>query len=153
MQNGLTHVPSSHSGCARPDPRHTRIGASVGVVGSLISLPVHLLLPHAQSVVLAGVIVAMIGAIYFGFAVQSGKVRDMVTEGLVSGLFLAIALAGIWGNAWIIPAGYALHGVWDIAHHRPARGALMAVQPWYPPFCAVYDWIFAIGLSAIWLAA
>ncbi|MGH9892906.1 MAG: DUF6010 family protein [bacterium] len=118
---------------------------------SLISLPIHALLDDERSIELASVVVAVIGAIYAGFAIQGGTVCQMVIEGLVASLFLAGALAGLWCTPWVIPVAYVLHGIWDALHHRSnGHRDLVMIPRWYPPFCAVYDWIFAIGLALLW---
>lgn len=132
--------------------QHQAAAATVGIVFSLVSLPVHFLLNHEQSVDLAAVMVAFIGAIYIGFALQRGTVRQILIEGSVATLFLGAAFAGLWWSPWVIPAAYVAHGIWDAVHHME-RGALTAVPRWYPTFCAFYDVIYAAGLSLIWMYA
>lgn len=123
---------------------------AIGALLSLGSLPLHLILPHAQSVQFASVLIAVIGAIYIGFALQTGSIRQIVIEACVASGFFAAALIGLWLNQWAVPIAYFLHGVWDLAHHK--RTKLVAVPIWYPPFCAAYDWLFAGGIAAIWFA-
>ncbi|MCF4165490.1 hypothetical protein L2U69_07535 [Zavarzinia compransoris] len=125
----------------------------IGIVLSLATLPIHLLVDHQTSIELAGTLIAVIGAIYFGFAIQAGSLRVMLVEGTVANLFIVAGLASFWVSPWIAPVAYALHGVWDWLHHGLEHSRdLVAPRAWYPPFCAAYDWIFAIGLTAIWLA-
>lgn len=124
--------------------------ALIGVALALASLPVHLVLDHPRSVQLAALLVAAIGAIYAGFALQRGTPRQIATELVVATGFFGAAVAGLWANAWIIPAACAAHGLWDMLHHRD-HAALSPVPGWYPPFCALYDWVFAAGLAAIWI--
>jgi hypothetical protein len=128
---------------------HRRAGA-IGFLFGILSLPLHFLLTAQQSVDLASVVVAIIGAIYVGYALQQGNIRQSVVEIIVASLFFAIALAGMWWNPWIIPIGYVLHGLWDAIHHFHGDD-LAPVPLWYPSFCAVYDWIYAAGLAIIWL--
>ncbi|PWR18814.1 DUF6010 family protein [Zavarzinia compransoris] len=126
--------------------------ALVGIGLSVLTVPAHLFLPRDASIDLAAVTVAVIGAIYLGFAIQAGSVRQIAVEAVVAVLFLGAALAGLWWSPWVVPAAYAGHGVWDWLHHgRGHSRDLVAVKSWYPPFCAAYDWIFALGLAAIWL--
>lgn len=120
----------------------------VGAGLALASLPVHFLIPAAASHELAAVLLAMVAGIYVGFAVQDGRASALRTEGLVALAFVAAALIGLWVTVWAVPAAYALHGLWDLAHHRRITTAMPA---WYVPFCAVYDWIFAAGLLVAWL--
>jgi hypothetical protein len=52
---------------------------------------------------------------------------------------VALVLLGMWKWPWLIPAGYFLHGVWDLLHHPLKIGA--RVRKWYPPACIAYDWL------------
>lgn len=122
--------------------------ARLGAILALLSLPAHFFLPTAASHDLAAVVLVLVAGIYVGFAVQDGRTKILVTEGAVALCFIIAALAGLWLSAWVIPAAYALHGFWDLAHHRHITTAMPA---WYVPFCAVFDWIFAAGLAAAWL--
>jgi hypothetical protein len=101
----------------------------------LVTLPAHFFLDAGQSAELASVIVAMAGAVYVGLVLQSGTIRHIAIQLLVASFFVATALAGLWWRRWIIPAGYAAHGLWDAIHHF--RGERLAAVPrWYPPLCA-----------------
>jgi hypothetical protein len=131
-----------------PWPRSLRSSAAIGAVLSLASLPVHLTLSHPLSVQLAGTILAMTGAIYFGLGLQKGSVRQIVVEIVVAFAILAAAMGGMWISPWLIPAAYVAHGAWDFAHHRDSR--LAEIPAWYPPLCSVFDWVFAAGITVIW---
>jgi hypothetical protein len=128
-------------------PRARSAGALGGAL-ALATLPLHALLPHRLSVELAALMLAAIGAIYIGFALRDGRTHAMTREIIVATLFLATAAIGLTVNPWAIPAGYLAHGVWDAAHHRHVDTAM---PRWYIPFCALYDWVFAVGLALIWL--
>lgn len=124
---------------------------SAGALGgwlALATLPLHALLPQRLSVVLAALMLAAIGAIYVGFALRDGRTRAMATEIIVAALFLGAAAIGLTVDPWVIPAAYFAHGLWDAAHHRHVDTAM---PRWYIPFCALYDWVFAAGLTLIWL--
>ena len=120
-----------------------------GIIFSLVSLPLHLLLTPQQSIEIASMVVAVIGAIYVAFALQKGSFSQIVIEVLVASLFFGAALAGLWWNPWIIPAAYVAHGFWDALHHFK-RHSLVEIPTWYPAFCAAYDWLYAAGLAAVW---
>ena len=122
--------------------RHpARIGAGL----ALASLPAHFLLSSTASHQLGTVMLVLVAGIYVGFAVQDGRDKILAIEGLIALSFVAAALAALWVSAWAIPAAYALHGFWDLAHHRHVATAMPA---WYVHFCAVFDWVFAAGLAA-----
>lgn len=134
----------------QPSRRPTRRlpPAAVGGLLAVASLPLHLVMTKAASLQLAAITVAAVGAIYAGFGLQGGSPRQAAGEVGVALLFVAAALAGLWLTPWVIPLAFAAHGLWDVAHHR--AGPLVAVPRWYPPFCAVFDWVFGAGLVALW---
>jgi hypothetical protein len=84
---------------------------------------------------------AVIGAIYMGFAFADGRLSIMIIELTAATAFVVLALFGLWVAPVFIAVGLALHGLWDIAH-RP-RGITTRMPTWYPPFCAAYDFVFA----------
>jgi hypothetical protein len=119
--------------------------------GGLVAIamtPLLLLLPKPQSEQFAAVLVAFIGAIYAGFGMQTGTRAQIVIEWTVALGFFAAAIAGLWFSSWIIPAAYFAHGFWDFAHHQKPR--LAPVPSWYPPFCAILDWVAGEILTVIW---
>ena len=120
----------------------------LGALAALASLPAHLYIPLSASYQLAAVILGLVGGIYVGFALNDGSSKMVAVEAVVALCFVGAALAGVWLTVWAIPAAYALHGLWDMAHHHYIATAM---PRWYIPLCAVYDWIFAGGLVAIWL--
>jgi len=122
--------------------------AVIGALLAVATLPLHLLLSKMQSEQFAAVLLAVIGAIYVGFGLQTGNRMQIVTEVMGALGFFSAALAGLWVTPWIIPVAYVIHGIWDSAHHKGSR--LAAIPLWYPPFCAVYDWVAAGGLVVIW---
>lgn len=142
-----------------PDPtssaaRHSQCvhggAALVGIALSLATLPLHFFLDARRSVDISAVVVAVIGAIYVGFALQRGSIKQIAVESVIAAIFVGVALAGLWWNPWVIPAGYVAHGLWDAFHHGRSHD-LVEIPHWYPPFCAAFDWLYAIGLSVLWL--
>jgi hypothetical protein len=85
---------------------------------------------------------------YIGFGLQTGTRTQVITEVTVALGFFGAALVGLWFTPWIIPAAYVMHGIWDYAHHQGSRFA--PIPLWYPPFCAVADWVAAAVLAVIW---
>jgi hypothetical protein len=84
---------------------------------------------------------AMIAAIYLGFAFSDGRTSIVILEMTVGTVFIVLGLLGLWMAPMLIAAGLILHGVWDLLH-RP-RGVTTKLPAWYPPFCAAYDFVFA----------
>ena len=87
------------------------------------------------------VALAIIGAIYLGFAFSDGRLSIMLLELSVGTGFVVLALLGLWVAPVFLAIGLILHACWDLAH-RP-RGVTTRLPAWYPPFCAAYDFVFA----------
>ena len=87
------------------------------------------------------VALAVIGAIYVGFAFSDGRIPIVVLELAVGTGFVVLGLLGLWVAPVFVAVGIALHGVWDLAH-RP-RLVTTRLPAWYPAFCAAYDFVFA----------
>jgi len=93
---------------------------------------------------------AVIAAVYIGFAVADGRRHVLVVETAVTSVFVLIAAAGAFpGFAWVAAAGLAAHGLKDLWQHRTQ---FVANTRWWPPFCATVDFV-AAALIAVALAA
>ena len=88
---------------------------------------------------------AVIAAIYIGFAVADGRPHVLAVEVAVASVFVVVASASVPGSPWLIVAGLAGHGLKDLWQHRTqfVRGTR-----WWPPFCAAVDFV-AAGLVAV----
>ncbi len=87
------------------------------------------------------VALALIAAIYLGFALMDGRISIAILEWTVGTVFVVLALLGLWQAPVLLAIGLILHGCWDLAH-RP-HGITTRLPVWYPPFCAAYDFVFA----------
>jgi hypothetical protein len=88
---------------------------------------------------------AVIAAIYIGFAVADGRRHVLAVETAVASAFVVVAAVAVTGSAWLIVAGLAGHGVKDMWQHR--TGFVTGTR-WWPPFCAAVDFV-AAGLVAV----
>lgn len=106
-----------------------------------------LLWPMAPEVArsLVSHLMTLIGAVYVGFALASPDRMSVTRQIAGSGIFLGLALAGLWLDWWYLVAGLALHGLWDLAHHRAHEHGTM--PRWYVPACASYDWSVAAFIA------
>jgi hypothetical protein len=86
---------------------------------------------------------ALIAAVYIGFAVADGRPRVIAVESSVAGAFTLLAAAALTGSAWLLVAGYAGHGLKDFWQER---SHYVAGTRWWPPFCAAVDWLVAAVL-------
>jgi hypothetical protein len=83
---------------------------------------------------------AMIAAIYIGFAVADGRTKIILVECGVALAFVVVAAAGTSGPAWVLAFGLAAHGVKDAWQQW---SQFVSGTRWWPPFCAAVDWVVA----------
>jgi hypothetical protein len=92
---------------------------------------------------------ALIAAVYIGFAVADGRARVIAVEIGVATVFVVVAAAGVTGPEWLLVAGLAGHGLKDLWQHRTG---FVANTRWWPPFCATVD-VVAAALIAVAMVA
>jgi hypothetical protein len=99
---------------------------------------------------LAALILTLVYAIYVGFVLTRGGIRELVIEIAFVTLGLLLTGLGLWRSPEWLAAGFALHGIWDLLHHRDHHLlGVRGVPVWYVPTCAAYHWIVAIGVLVI----
>jgi len=125
-----------------------------GVVFSALLLPLHWLLPHEASVTMAAVVMGVIAGVYIGYGFADGRSDRIGIEFLAALAFGAGGLLGALWQPWVICAVLVLHGLWDLAHHRSAKGDPQGfgakIPLYYIPLCLAVDWVVAAGLFTIW---
>ena len=123
------------------DPkRWVRAPATWGVVvgGLQAASPLVFWWLDAQTVYALGL--ALIAAIYIGFAVADGRWVVIALESNVAAIFVVVAAAAVTGSPWLLVLGLAGHGLKDLWQHR---SQFVANTRWWPPFCLVVDWVAA----------
>jgi hypothetical protein len=88
---------------------------------------------------------AVIAAVYIGFAVADGRPKVIAIESSVAFAFVVVAAAAVTGSPWLLVAGLAGHGCKDLWQHR---SHFVANTRWWPPFCMVVDWVVAAIIAA-----
>ena len=83
---------------------------------------------------------ALIAAVYIGFAVADGRPAVIAVECTVAAAFVVLAAAGVTGPAWLIVVGFVGHGLKDLWQHR---SHYVANTRWWPPFCMTIDFVAA----------
>jgi hypothetical protein len=83
---------------------------------------------------------AVIAAIYIGFAVADGRWFVFAVESGVASGFILIALGAITLSPWLLVVGLAGHGFKDLWQHRTH---FVHNTRWWPPFCLVVDFVVA----------
>lgn len=88
-------------------------------------------------------ILIVVASYYVLFAAMGGSADALVTETIVMALFVAVAIAGLRVNAWLVVGALAAHGAFDFVHHALITNP--GVPSWWPGFCLAYD----LGLAAV----
>ena len=83
---------------------------------------------------------AVIAAVYNGFAVADWRLNRLAVESGVASGFIIIAAAAITASPWLLVVGLAGHGFKDLWQHRTH---FVANTRWWPPFCLVVDFVVA----------
>jgi hypothetical protein len=120
-----------------------------GVVWGVIQAAVPLGLWWLDPATVYALSIALIAAVYIGFAVADGRPRVIAVEAAVAAVFVVVAAAGVTGPAWLLVVGFVGHGLKDLWQHRRH---FVANTRWWPPFCLVVDWV-AAAILAVLLAA
>jgi len=92
-------------------------------------------------------ILIVIAILYDLFAVMGGSTKALLVETLVGCVFAASAVLGFKGSLWIVAAGLAGHGVFDLFHGHLISNP--GVPRFWPAFCGSYD--VAAGACLAWL--
>jgi hypothetical protein len=87
----------------------------------------------------------VVASYYALFAVMSNSVAALVLESCVIVTFLTAAVLGFKRNLWILVAGFAAHGVFDVFHDHLISNP--SVPTWWPGFCLTFDVAIAAGLA------
>lgn len=97
-----------------------------------------------------GVTLAIIAAIYIGFALAERDAGNLLVEVAFATAIVAVVFIGLEHSPYWLAGGLAAHGVWDLLHHHshPVLGT-REVPRWYPPACLVYDFPLAIFVALL----
>ena len=92
-------------------------------------------------------ILIVVGHYYVLFAAEAGSTSALVTELAGMTVFVALAVAGFKFTPWLIPAGLAGHGVFDLVHGYLVTNP--GVPTWWAAFCGTYDVVIAAAVAAL----
>lgn len=94
-------------------------------------------------------VLTVVGCLYVLFAVMAGGGPGLIPEIVGFAAFAALAAIGFRTSLWVVAAGLALHGLFDLVRQTllPAPGA----PDWWPAFCGSYDLVAALGLATLLL--
>src|SRR5207342_3839368 len=114
-----------------------------GVIWGVIQAAVPLGFWWLDAATVYALSLALIAAVYIGFAVADGRPTVIAVESTIAGAFVLLAAAGVTGSAWLLVLGYTGHGLKDFWQERRHY---VAGTRWWPPFCAAVDWLVAVIL-------
>jgi hypothetical protein len=106
--------------------------------------------PVADRRIAEGITLAIIAAIYIGFALAERDATNLVIEVAFAVAIVAVVFIGLEQSRYWLAGGLVAHGVWDLLHHHrhPVLGT-REVPRWYPPACLVYDFPLAIFVTLV----
>jgi hypothetical protein len=137
----MTHTPE-----LTPTPREQSIRVPVlwGLAFGAIQAASPLALRWLDQATVQALLLALIAAVYIGFAVADGRPKVIAVECTIAGAFVLLAAAGVTGSAWLLVLGYTGHGLKDFWQEH---SHYVAGTRWWPPFCATIDWLVAVVLA------
>jgi hypothetical protein len=126
------------SGFSEPASNRAAImwGGAVGTVQAATPLVFWWL----NSAIVYALGLAVIAAIYVGFAVSDGRTKVIAVETSVAFTFVVVSAAAITATPWLLVIGFAGHGAKDLWQHRTH---FVHNTRWWPPFCAAVDFVVA----------
>ena len=92
------------------------------------------------------VVLVVVGSYYDLFAIMADG-KGLVAETIGFVVFAAVAAIGFRTSLWVVVAGLAGHGIFDVFHH--AVIANPGVPSWWPSWCLAYDVAAAVCLAAL----
>jgi hypothetical protein len=134
----------------RPELISDRLAGLLAAVLVAISMAWLWFTPVAERRVAEGITLAIIAAIYIGFALAERDAGNLLIEVAFAVAIVAVVFVGLEHSRYWLAGGLAAHGVWDLLHHhsRPVLGT-REVPRWYPPACLVYDFPLAIFVAVL----
>ena len=129
---------------ARNGSTATRTAVIWGLVVGALQVATPLALWWLDPPIVFALELAVIAAVYIGFAVADGRVRVIAVESTVAMAFVILAAAAITGSGWLLVVGYAGHGLKDAWQQRRR---FVSGTRWWPPFCAAVDAVVALAIA------
>lgn len=117
-------------------------GALVGAaLATVAAVAIHFPLAGI-GVPLLALFLALTACVYLGALLAQPQTTGVALSEIAVGFAVFLcAIFGTLGSVLWLAAGYALHGLWDWAHD--AGWVATQVSKWFPPACAVFDFLIA----------
>jgi hypothetical protein len=88
-------------------------------------------------------VVVVVASYYVLFAAMGGAAHTLVVEVAVMVVFVLAAVLGFKRYPWLVVAGLAGHGLFDMVHDLVIANP--GVPEWWPAFCLAFD----VGAGAL----
>jgi hypothetical protein len=88
-------------------------------------------------------VVVVVASYYVLFAAVGGSTHALAVESSVMAVFVLVAVLGFKLSSWLIVAGLAAHGLFDVLHPHVVRNP--GVPEWWPAFCLAFD----VGIAGL----
>ena len=134
----------------RPELISDRLGVVLAVVAVAASMAWLWFTPVAERRTAEAIVLAVIAAIYIGFALAERDAGNLLIEVAFATAIIVVAFIGLAHSPYWLAAGLVAHGIWDLLHHHrhPVLGT-REVPRWYPPACLAYDFPLAIFVTLV----
>jgi len=134
----------------RPELISDRLAVVLAAIFVAVSMVWLWFVPVADRRTAEGITLAIIAAIYIGFALAERDAGNLLVEVAFATAIFAVVFIGLEHSPYWLAGGLAAHGVWDLLHHHshPVLGT-REVPRWYPPACLVYDFPLAIFVALL----
>jgi len=117
----------------------------IGTLLALLAIRCFYLFYSPFALELFALFFAYTACVYLGAALSDSRMVWLSVEFALSLVFFTFAALGLVRDPAWLAAGFILHGIWDMLHH-PAAAIKTKVVKWFPPLCAVFDFVVAAYL-------
>ena len=97
----------------------------------------------------APTVLIVVAFYYVLFALIGGSERALIIESIVAAAFVLLAVVGFKRHLWLVAAGLAGHGVFDLVHGSFINNP--GVPVWWPGFCMTIDVLLGAWMAALLL--
>jgi len=92
-------------------------------------------------------VVIVVASYYVLFAAMGGSAQVLIAEAVVMAAFVLVAVLAFKRSVWLVVAGLAGHGVFDVLHGHVVDNP--GVPEWWPAFCFAFDFGAAVVCAGL----
>lgn len=121
----------------------------LGAIGALVVAFVLTLLPREYAREILVVLVGYFGGVYFGVGLSTHSPKKVALQDSISGVFFALAIAGLWVSPLFLAVACFAHAAWDIITEHP-KALNISIKHWYVPLCVSFDILIGVFILVWW---